>query len=162
MDTDNLASAAPELRLAARGLSLPDRPPEPIGRFRNVKRVGALLYISGQGPLGTDGKLLTGKVGRDVTADEARVHAEMVGLNILAVLKDYLGDLGEIQQVVKIFGMVNAVPDFTDHPFVINGCSQLLCDVLGERGSHARSAVGVGSLPNNITVEIEAIVEARS
>lgn len=159
MSQENFAPDTPEIRLSSRGLSLPARPPEPIGRFRNVTRTGTLLYISGQGPVGADGRLRTGKVGLDVTAEEARFHAETVGLNLLAVLKDYLGDLSRIRQVVKVFGMVNAVPDFTDHPYVINGCSDLLCEVLGEAGFHARSAVGMGSLPNNITVEIEAIVE---
>lgn len=161
MRHENTMPDSPEIRLASRGLTLPARPPEPIGRFRNVVRVGSLLYVSGQGPIETDGGLKTGKVGLDVTAEEARLHAELVGLNLLAVLKEYLHDLSEIRQVVKVLGMVNAVPDFTDHPYVINGCSDLLCDVLGERGMHARSSIGVGSLPNNITVEIEAIVETR-
>ncbi|WP_163264425.1 RidA family protein [Chelativorans alearense] len=156
----NRALDTPESRLALRGLTLPDRAPRPIGNFRNVMRIGSLLYVSGQGPVEAGGGLKTGKVGGDVTAEEARLHAELVGLNLLAVLKDYLGDLAEVRQVIKIFGMVNAVPDFTDHPHVVNGCSDLLCSILGERGIHARSAIGVGSLPNNITVEIEAIVEA--
>ena len=150
---------APEVRLRGLGLALPGRPPEPIGNFRNVMRVGKLLYVSGQGPVTADGKVMTGKVGRTVGTEEAHDHARLVGLNILAAVRSEIGDLSRIRRVVKVFGMVNATEDFADHPSVINGCSDLLCAVLGERGVHARSAVGMGSLPNNITVEIEAIFE---
>lgn len=140
-------------------VAIPDSPPTPIGSFVNAVRSGNLLYISGQGPVDTDGRLMTGKVGRDVSAAEASAHARLVGLNLLAVARAELGDLSRIKRVVKLLGMVNAVPDFADHPQVINGCSDLLQEVLGEAGIHARSAVGVGSLPNNITVEVEAILE---
>ena len=150
---------APESRLRSLGLALPGRPPEPIGNFRNVMRVDRLLFVSGQGPVAADGTIMTGKVGRTVGVEEARDHARLVGLNILAAVKSEIGDLSRIRRVVKVFGMVNATEGFTDHPKVINGCSDLLCAVLGERGVHARSAVGMGSLPNNITVEIEAIFE---
>lgn len=151
--------ATPEARLAELGLELPSRAPSPIGSFRNVVRTGSLLFVSGQGPVWPDGRLMTGKVGSEVGADEARAHAQLVGLNILAAVKSEIGELSAIRRVVKLFGMVNAAPDFTDHPHVINGCSDLLGAVLGDRGAHARSAVGMGSLPNNITVEIEGIVE---
>ena len=151
--------STPESRLRDLGLTLPDRPPEPIGNFRNVLRVGRLLHVSGQGPVTAEGALMTGKVGRTVSTAEARDHARLVGLNILAAAKAEIGDLSRIKQVVRIFGMVNAAEDFTEHPAVINGCSDLLCSALGARGIHARSAVGMGSLPNDITVEIEAIIE---
>ncbi len=143
--------------MATLGFTLPKARP-PIGNFRNVKRYGSLLFISGQGPVTDEGEVLTGKVGSDVSAETAQDHAQLVGLNILGALKAELGELSKITDIIKLLGMVNAVPQFDKHPFVINGCSDLLCDVLGEAGPHARSAVGVGSLPNNITVEIEAIV----
>jgi enamine deaminase RidA (YjgF/YER057c/UK114 family) len=101
---------------------------------------------------------MTGKVGDTVTADEAYAHALLVGLNLLSVLHVELGDLSRVKRIVKLLGMVNATPDFADHPRVINGCSDLFVDVFGDAGRHSRSAVGVGSLPGNITVEIEAIV----
>lgn len=136
--------------------------PEPIGNFRNVMQVGHLLYVSGQGPIGPDGVLQTGKVGRDVETEQAYRDARLTGLTILSVLSSYLGDLSRVKRVIKLLGFVNATEDFTEHPRVINGCSDLLVEILGERGMHARSAIGVASLPNNITVEVEAIVEIYS
>lgn len=150
----------PEERLARLGLVLP-KAHAPIGNFRNVRRHGDLLYVSGQGPVTPEGLFLSGKVGGDVTAEVAQEHAQLTGLNLLGALKAELGELSRITGVIKLLGMVNAVPDFERHPFVINGCSDLLCAVLGEAGPHARSAIGVGSLPNNITVEIEAIVAIK-
>jgi enamine deaminase RidA (YjgF/YER057c/UK114 family) len=144
-------------RLQARGLKLQDVP-APIGNFTHCTREGNLLFLSGQGPLDETGKLMTGKVGDNVTADEAYAHALLVGLNLLSVLHVELGDLSRVKRIVKLLGMVNATPDFADHPRVINGCSDLFVDVFGDAGRHSRSAVGVGSLPGNITVEIEAIV----
>ena len=151
----------PEQRLEQLGLVLPHAQ-TPIGNFRNVKRHGDLLFVSGQGPVTEDGSYMKGKVGADVSAQEAQGHAQLVGLNILAVLKEQLVELSLVGDVVKLLGLVNATPEFEEHPFVINGCSNLLCDVLGEVGPHARSAFGVGSLPNNITVEIEAIIAVRN
>jgi enamine deaminase RidA (YjgF/YER057c/UK114 family) len=147
-------------RLRARGLMLP-QVPTPIGNFTHCTREGDLLFLSGQGPLSEAGILMTGKVGATVSTDEAYRHAQLVGLNLLAVLHAELGDLQRVRRIVKLLGMVNATPDFTEHPRVINGCSDLFVDVFGEAGRHSRSAVGVGSLPNNITVEIEAIVAVR-
>ncbi|MGF6779962.1 RidA family protein [Paraburkholderia sp. GAS334] len=147
-------------RLRARGLTLP-QVPTPIGNFAHCTREGDLLFLSGQGPLNEAGMLMTGKVGATVTTDEAYQHAQLVGLNLLAVLHSELGDLGRVRQVIKLLGMVNATPDFAEHPRVINGCSDLFVDILGDAGRHSRSAVGVGSLPGNITVEIEAIVAVR-
>jgi enamine deaminase RidA (YjgF/YER057c/UK114 family) len=148
---------SPYERLEQLGLSLP-RVPEPIGTFATHVQEGSLLYLSGQGPTHADGRLHTGKVGADVTIEEAYAHARLTGLNLIAVLHAALGDLGRVRRVVKVLGMVNATPDFEDHPKVINGCSDLFVAVFGEAGRHARSAVGFGSLPRQITVEIEAVV----
>lgn len=136
--------------------------PSPIGNFRNFVRTGSLIFISGQGPREADGQLHRGKVGVDVTTGAAYEHAKLTGLNILSVLADAIGDLGKVSQVVKLLGLVNAADDFAQHPDVINGCSDLFTAVFGEIGQHARSAIGVASLPNNITVEIEAIFELRA
>lgn len=133
--------------------------PRPVGNFRNFVRTGSLIFISGQGPREADGTLHRGKVGRDVAAVDAYQHARLTGLNILSVLADATGDLGRVTRVVKLLGLVNATDDFASHPDVINGCSDLFTSVFGEIGQHARSAIGVASLPNNITVEIEAIFE---
>ena len=143
---------------AALDLELPPAP-APIGTFRNVLQVGNILYISGQGPLDRNGDVQQGKVGRDVSVETAYQHARLTGLNILSVLSAHLGDLARVKRFVKLLGFVNATDDFADHPGVINGCSDLLVEVFGENGVHARSSIGVASLPNNITVEIEAIVE---
>jgi enamine deaminase RidA (YjgF/YER057c/UK114 family) len=123
---------------------------------------GNLLYLSGQGPRRTDGTYKPGRLGRDMTIEEGYQEARLTTLNMLAVAKAALGDLSRIEAVVKLLGMVNAEPDFGDHPKVINGCSDLLVEVLGEAGRHARSAVGMGSLPNRMAVEIEAILLIRS
>jgi len=114
--------------------------------------------IAGTGPRNQDGSP-QGKVGRDVTLDEAKQHARNVGLQLLAALRDEIGSLDKVVRFGRVFGMVNAVPDFADHPKVINGCSDLFVEVFGDRGRHARCAVGMGSLPFNMTVEIEALVE---
>jgi enamine deaminase RidA (YjgF/YER057c/UK114 family) len=146
----------PEAKLAAMGLSLPEIP-TPMANYVSFKRHGDTLYLSGQGPRRSDGSMATGKVGRDVSADEAYEHAKLVGLGLLAAAKAAAGDLSKLE-VLKVLGMVNAVPEFTEQPKVINGCSDLFVAVLGERGRHARSAVGMGSLPLQITVEIEAVM----
>ena len=125
----------------------------------NAVRTGNLLFLAGKGPrAGADGKRPVGKVGREFTADEAYKHARSVGLDLLAVMRTELGSLDKVKRVVKVLGMVNAVPEFTEHPKVINGCSDLFVEVLGDAGKHARSAVGMGSLPMGIPVEIECIV----
>lgn len=145
-------------RLAALGYTLPPLPP-PIGNFLPASRTGDLLFLSGQAPIAPDGTVRRGKVGQDLTADEAHDHARMTGLVLIGQMHATLGDLARVRRVVKLFGMVNATPDFTAHPAVINGCSDLFLAVFGERGRHARSAVGMASLPNGISVEIEAVVE---
>ncbi len=148
-------------RLARLGIELPAVAPTPIGAFCNVRQTGQLAFVSGQGPVQTDGTLLRGKVGAEVSAEVARDHAQLVAINILATLRDHLGGLERVAGVVKLLGLVNAAPDFERHPFVIDGASQLFADVFGADGVHARSAFGVASLPNNITVEIEAVFELR-
>lgn len=153
----SLSLATPEARLAALGLTLPP-PPTPVANFLTHVRHGDLLFLSGQGPLRADGSLSTGKVGAEVTVEAARADAELTGLNLIAVLKAVLGDLSRVGGVVKLFGMVNAAPEFGRHPEVIDGCSNLFVAAFGDAGRHARSAIGVASLPNQITVEIEAIV----
>ncbi|MBB4294136.1 enamine deaminase RidA (YjgF/YER057c/UK114 family) [Rhizobium leguminosarum] len=151
------AENSPYERLAALGITLPP-PPPPIANFVTHVLEGNMLYLSGQGPREADGFLHAGKVGADVGVEAAYDHARLTGINLLAVMQDALGDLSRVKRVVKLLGMVNAVPEFEDHPSVINGCSDLLIEVFGPAGEHARSAVGFGSLPGNITVEIEAIV----
>jgi len=146
----------PESKLTSLGLVLPD-PPKPMANYVPFRIDGGTLYLSGQGPRRNDGTFFSGKVGRDLTVEQAYEHARMVGLGLLAAAKAAAGDLGRVE-VLKVLGMVNAVPEFADHPKVINGCSDLFVAVLGDRGRHARSAIGVGSLPMNISVEIEAVM----
>ena len=132
----------------------------PVANYVNAVRTGNLLYLAGKGPRpDANGHRPVGKVGRDITVEQAYQHARSVGLDLLAVMRTELGSLDNVKRVVKVLGMVNAVPEFTDHPKVINGCSDLFVEVLGEAGKHARSAVGMGSLPMGIPVEIECIVE---
>jgi enamine deaminase RidA (YjgF/YER057c/UK114 family) len=145
-----------EQKLAELGLKLPALP-KPVGNYVPFKRAGDIIYLSGQGPRRPDGGPITGKVGRDVTVEEAYEHAKLIGLGLLAAAKLAAGDLDKVE-VLKVLGMVNAIPEFKDQPKVINGCSDLFVAILGERGRHARSAVGMGSLPNQITVEIEAVM----
>src|SRR5262249_53721616 len=140
----------PEARLAAMGLTLPEIP-TPMANYVPFKICHDVLYLSGQGPLRNDGTMMIGKVGRDVSAEAAYEHAKLVGRGLLAGAKAGAGELARIE-VLKVLGMVNADPEFTDQPKVINGCSDLFVAVLGERGRHARSAVGMGSLPMQITV----------
>jgi enamine deaminase RidA (YjgF/YER057c/UK114 family) len=135
----------------------------PVANYVNAVRTGNLLFLAGKGPrMGPDGRRPLGKVGRDYTADEAYQQARTVGMDLLAVMRAELGSLDRVKRVVKVLGMVNATPEFSDHPKVINGCSDLFVQVFGEAGKHARSAVGMGSLPMGIPVEIECIVEVAA
>ncbi len=152
-----MTPTSPHQRLHALGLALPPLPP-PVGNFVPGTIHDTTLYLSGQGPLLPDGQLATGTVGRDVTCAEATTHARCCGLVLLAAMHAILGSLDHVQGIRRVFGMVNAAPDFADHPAVLNGCSDLFCAVFGLEGRHARSAVGMASLPGNITVEIEAVV----
>lgn len=145
----------PEEKLASLGLMLPDVP-TPVANYVPFKLDGQTIYLSGQGPRKADGGFHVGKVGADVTWEEAYEHARTTGLGLLAAAKAAAGSLERVE-FLKLFGMVNGAPDFADHPKVINGCSDLLVEALGDRGRHARSAIGMGSLPNGMTVEIEAV-----
>lgn len=147
---------SPEDKLKALGLTLPSVP-KPVANYVPYKVDGTTIYLSGQGPRGAKGELIGGKVGRDFTIEQAYAHARAIGLQLLAAAKAAAGDLAHVE-VLKVLGMVNALPEFTEHPKVINGCSDLFVEVLGDRGRHARSAVGMGSLPGNIPVEIEAVM----
>ena len=134
-------------------------PAPPVANYVPAVSTGNLVYLSGKGPTQSDGTMMSGKVGYDLDIDQGYEAARLVGIQLLAALKEHLGDLNRVSQVVKVLGMVNSSPDFEDHPKVINGCSDLLVSVFGENGKHARSAVGMGSLPGQIPVEIELIVE---
>ena len=149
----------PESRLAELKLELPPAP-KPVAVYKSLVIVGNLAYVSGHGPLKPDKTMITGRVGADVDLAGGQRAARQVGLTILATLRQELGSLNRVKRLVKTLGMVNATPDFRDHPQVINGFSELMADVFGkENGVGARSAVGMGSLPGNIAVEIEAIFE---
>jgi len=150
-----------EARLKQLGLVLPNVP-TPMGTYVPFRLVGNLLYLSGQGPRDEKGGSLAGKVGAEVSVEEAYRRARLIGLQLLAATRQALGSLDRVEAVVKLLGMVNAVPEFKDHPKVINGCSDLFVEVFGEAGRHARSAVGMGSLPNQISVEIEAILAVKA
>lgn len=139
-------------------LQLPPAPP-PAGVYRPVLVVGNFLYVSGQGPVNLDGSLMIGRAGDDLDKEQAKLAARQVGLTMLSTITTHFGSLDKIKRMVKVLGMVNCTPDFGQHPYVINGFSELMADVFGkENGIGARSAVGM-MLPNNITVEIEAIFE---
>jgi enamine deaminase RidA (YjgF/YER057c/UK114 family) len=150
----------PEQRLAELGLTLPE-PSTPVANYVAYRWAGDLLYLSGQGPKLPDGTYREGRLGRDASIEDGYAEARLTGLQLLAVARSAIGDLSRIESVVKLLGMVNAEPEFADHPKVINGCSDLLVEVLGDAGRHARSAIGVGSLPNRMMVEIEAILLVR-
>jgi enamine deaminase RidA (YjgF/YER057c/UK114 family) len=132
---------------------------KPIANYVHVVRSGNLLFLAGKGPSNAEGIYTTGKVGKDLTVEQGREAARLTAINQLAVLKAELGDLNKVKRIVKVLGMVNCEADFKDHPKVINGFSDLMVEVFGEKGKHARSAVGMCSLPNNMAVEIEIVVE---
>lgn len=151
-------SMTPEERMAAAGITLPPVA-QPVANYLPYRLVNGLLFVSGQGPRRADGSFSTGKVGRTVSIEQAYADARQTGLQIIAIAKLALGDLSRVRCVAKVLGMVNCDGDFGDHPKVINGCSDVFVEVFGEAGRHARSAVGMGSLPQQITVEVEAIFE---
>jgi enamine deaminase RidA (YjgF/YER057c/UK114 family) len=156
-----MTNQTPEQRLAAIGLALPSAP-IPVANYVPYRLTGNLLYLSGQGPRRPDGSYVVGRLGKDATIEDGYQAARLTGLQLLAVAKSAVGELSRIESVVKLLGMVNAGPEFADHPKVINGCSDLLVEALGDAGRHARSAVGMGSLPNRMMVEIEAIMLIRA
>jgi len=149
-----------EKKLEEKGISLPSAP-RPVANYVPAVRTGNLLFVSGHGPY-NDGRIkISGKVGKELTLEEGYQVARNVALNCLATVKDVLGDLDKVKKVVKLLGMVNCTEDFKDQPKVINGASDLLVEIFGEVGKHARSAVGMQALPNNIPVEIEMILEVE-
>jgi len=147
-----------EAKLRELGIELPKVRP-PVANYVPAARLGNLVFLAGTGPVYPDGRRGEGKVGVDLTIDQAYQHARLVGTMLLAALRQEVGSLDNVIRVGRVFGMVNATPNFTDHPKVINGCSDLFVEVFGDRGRHARCAVGMASLPFNISVEIEAVVE---
>jgi enamine deaminase RidA (YjgF/YER057c/UK114 family) len=150
-----------EARLKELKIELP-KIPAPIGNFLPYRRVGQLLYLSGQGPRNAAGEISVGRLGKDCTVERAYSDARQIGLQMLATIRQAIGSLDHVEAIVKLLGMVNAEPEFGEHPKVINGCSDLLVEVFGDQGKHARSAVGMGSLPNRMTVEIEAIIQIKA
>lgn len=158
--TGMLYTVTPDQKLKEIGVVIP-KAGAPVANYVNAVRTGNLVYTAGKGPNKADGSLVTGKLGKDLTIEEGYEAAKLCAIQCLAALKDEIGDLSKVKRVVKVLGMVNATPEFTQHPAVINGCSDFLVKVFGDRGKHARSAVGMGSLPSNIAVEIEIIVEVE-
>jgi enamine deaminase RidA (YjgF/YER057c/UK114 family) len=150
----------PEARLKELKIELPAIN-KPIANYVHVVRSGNLLFLAGKGPSKTDGSYITGKVGKDLTLEQGQEAARLTAINQLAVLKAELGDLNKVKRIVKVLGMVNCEADFKDHSKVINGFSDLVVEIFGEKGKHARSAVGMCSLPANMAVEIELIVEVE-
>ena len=150
-----------EENFAALGLTLPPAP-TPIGVYVPALINGKLLYLSGHGTLKEDGTLIRGRIGQDMDMEAGKLAARQVGLAMLATIKNHVGSLDKIKRVIKVLGMVNCVGTFEKHPYIINGCSELLAAVWGkENGIGVRSAIGMGSLPDNIPVEIEAIFELK-
>lgn len=148
-------------KLVSLGIELPPAP-EPAGIYKPCLIDGNKLYVSGHGPVKMDKSLMIGRIGADIDIEEGKLAARQVGLSILSSVKAHLGSLNRINRVIKVLGMVNCTPDFQKHPYVINGCSQLFASVWGDdKGVGVRSAVGFGSLPNNIPVEIEVIFELK-
>jgi enamine deaminase RidA (YjgF/YER057c/UK114 family) len=148
-----------ETRLKELGIVLPPLP-KPVANYLPYRLAGNILYLAGQGPR-ENGVNLSGKLGKDINVEEGYRRARLVGLGLLAAMRDALGSLDRVDYIVKLLGMVNAVPDFNDSPKVINGCSDLFVEVFGDAGRHARSAVGNVMLPNQISVEIEGIVAVK-
>ena len=150
-----------EARLQELGIELPN-PPAPVANYVRSVKTGSLVFLAGHGPLKEEGGYITGKVGQDLTVEQGYDAARRTGIALLASLKSEIGDLNKVSRIVKVMGMVNATPDFTEHPQVINGFSDLMVEIFGEeRGKHARAAVGMNSLPIGIAVEIEMVVEVE-
>ena len=150
---------SPEQRFKELGLTLPPAP-APLGVYKPYLIVGNQLFVSGHGPVREDKSLIIGRIGKDIDQEQGKIAAQQVGLTILSTIKTHLGSLDKVKRVIKVLGMVNCVPEFERHPYIINGCSELFAKVWGnDNGVGIRSAVGFGSLPDNIPVEIEALFE---
>lgn len=150
----------PEAKLKELGIEL-TTPSAPVANYVNAVRTGNLIFLSGKGPKKADGENISGKVGADLSIEEGYKAARVVGINQLSVLQAELGNLKKVKRIIKVLGMVNCTTEFTDQPKVVNGYSDLMVEVFGERGKHARAAVGMGSLPGNIAIEVEMIVEVE-
>jgi enamine deaminase RidA (YjgF/YER057c/UK114 family) len=152
-------ASRPETRVQELHLTLPS-PPKPVAKYKTAVLAGNMLYVSGHGPLKPDGKMILGRVGADLTLEQGKEAARVVGLAVLSTVRNTLGSLDKVKRLIKTLGMVNSTAEFKDHPAVINGFSDLMAEVFGDdAGVGARSAVGMGSLPSNIAVEIECIFE---
>ena len=151
----------PEQKLQSLGIVLP-APTNPIANYVKFVRTGNLIFLSGHGPANADGKYTTGKLGKELSIEEGYNAAKLTGINLLSTLKAAVGDLSKVKRIVKVLGMVNSTEQFTDQPKVINGFSDLMVAIFGDKGKHARSAVGIASLPMNMAVEIEMIVEVEN
>ena len=154
------AQISPEEKLKEMGIELP-QPSKPVANYVKYVRTGNLIYLSGHGPTKNDGTNITGKVGKDLTLDQGYEAAKVTAISLLATLKEAVGDLKKVKRIVKALGMVNCTETFTEQPKVINGFSDLMVAVFGDKGKHARSAVGMYALPGNIAVEIEMIAEVE-
>jgi enamine deaminase RidA (YjgF/YER057c/UK114 family) len=161
LTANTMQAQTPEERLKEKGIVL-TTPSSPVANYVNVVRVGNLLYLAGKGPAKPDGSYVTGKVGKDLTIEQGYEAARLAAISHLSVLKAELGDLTKVKRIVKVLGMVNCTDDFKDQPKVINGYSDLMVEIFGEKGKHARSAVGMNSLPLGIAVEVEVIVEVEN
>ena len=151
----------PESKLKELGIEL-IIPSDPVANYVNTVRSGNLLFISGKGPLKNDGEYIKGKLGYDLSIDEGYEAARATAINLISTIKSAVGDLKNVKKIVRVNGMVNSASNFTDQPKVINGCSDLLVEVFGDRGKHARVALGMNSLPMNIAVEIDLIIEVEN
>ncbi|MGE5108465.1 MAG: RidA family protein [Sphingobacteriales bacterium] len=156
----SVAQSTPEEKLKEMGIELP-QPSNPVANYVKYVRTGNLIFLSGHGPTKADGSNISGKVGKDLTLEQGYEAAKVTGICLLATLKEAVGDLKKVKRIVKALGMVNCTESFTDQPKVINGFSDLMVAVFGDKGKHARSAVGMYALPSNIAVEIEMIVEVQ-
>jgi enamine deaminase RidA (YjgF/YER057c/UK114 family) len=159
--THEVANMSAEARLKQLGIVLP-AVPAPVANYLPYRVAGNLLFLAGQGPRDASGALMTGKVGGEVSVEEGYKRARLIGLQLLSATRQALGSLDRVDTVLKMLCMVNAVPDFKDHPKVANGMSDVFVEVLGDAGKHARSAVGMGSLPGQISVEIEGIIAIKA
>jgi len=156
----NLFAQTPEQKIKQLGIELPQIP-ESLGSYHDMVKVGDLVFLSGKGPLKADGKYITGKVGQDLTANEGYQAARLSAINQLAILKQTFGSLNKIKRIIKVNGYVHTADSFTEQSKVMNGFSDLLIEVFGEQGRHARTSVGVFTLPQNMAVEVEMIVEMK-
>jgi enamine deaminase RidA (YjgF/YER057c/UK114 family) len=160
LNTTAQTKTDPEQKLKQLGIVL-KKPPVPVANYVPAVQVGKLVFLSGQGPIQDNGELMKGKVGDNISLEQAQQAARLTGIRLLEALKGQIGDLNKVKRIVKVLGMVNATPYFDQQPKVMNGFSDFMVEVFGANGKHARSAVGVGSLPSNIPVEIEMIVELK-